>query len=233
MSDLSNFGAGVDQDAVNPEDDVNKYLSQWLRGDGRSVYWDREKSYGNGTFNVTTRRRPDLLITGKNRNYVVEVKRSEDSSNIHDGSVQAFGYWRDLVSGQASYSVRGKTVDIDAVLLASDKSPEGKLFHSWNKKDVLRSGRSDGAKKAVKYGQIPEIEHSTTETLIRVMHRFAKDYDDDAKVGIGGLLSSCLDGDGGHIDSAEPAALYYAPGNGSVDGKRVQNWDYIPFYLNK
>ena len=226
MTDLNDFGGGVDEDDANPEDDVNKMLSMWLRHADREVYWDRKRTYGNGTFSVSTRRRPDLVVVSKQRNYAIEVKRSEDSANVHDGAQQVYQYWQDIVDGTATYQVRGKEIKIDAVLLATDNSPEGHLFHNWKKKDVMRSGRSGGASKAADYGQIPEIEHATSETLIRMLHRFARAYDDTAQVGIGGLLSSALDGDDPHRENAYPAALYYAMGK-----ERVQNWEYIPFYL--
>lgn len=227
MVDLSDYGGGVDEDEPNPEDEVNTNLSQWLRGDGRRIYWDREKTYGNGTFSISTRRRPDLVIESKTQNYAVEVKDAEDSASVHDGAYQTFQYWKDIVEGNAEYQIRGKAIEIDAVLVATQFSPEGHLFHNWHKKDVMRSGRSEGAQKAVKYGQIPEIEHATTETLIRLLHRFGKGYDDSARVGIGGLLSSALDGDNPNPKSSHPAALHYALGK-----DRVQNWDYIPFYLD-
>lgn len=226
MTDLSDFGAGVDEDEPNPEDDVKQYLSEWLRGDDRTIYWEREKTYGNGTFSVSVRRRPDLVIESKTRNYAVEVKRAEDSANIHDGAHQVFQYWQDIVDGRATYTVRGNELDIDAVLLATNYSPEGHLFSTWGKKDVMRSERSEGAKRAVEYGQIPEIEYATSETLVRLLHRFAKGYDATAEVGVGALLSSALDADQPNIASATPAALYYTQGS-----DRVQNWEYIPFYL--
>jgi hypothetical protein len=225
MSQLSDFGGGVDEDEVNPEDEVKQYLSEWLRGDDRTIYWERDKTYGNGTFSVSTRRRPDLLIKSKVNNFAVEVKIGEDSSNVHDGCYQTYEYWRDIVEGRASYTVRGEEVTIDAVLLATRYSPEGHLFHSWENKDVMRTGRSDGAMRAVELGQIPEIEYGCTESAIRLMHRFARGYDDNAAVGIGGLLSSALDGDQPNITAADPAALYYALGT-----DHVQNWEYIPFY---
>lgn len=228
MTDLSDFGAGVDADTPNPEDEVKKHLTEWLRGNDRTIYWERDRTYGNGTFTVSTRARPDLLIEGKSRTYAVEVKIGDDSGNIHDGAYQTFRYWKDIVDGKATYSVRGNTVDIDAVLLASRYSPKGHLFHTWENKDVMRSGRSEGAKRAVKYGQIPEIEYGTSETLVRLLHRFAKGYDETATVGIGGLLSSALDSDEPNVSSASPAALFFAMGC-----DRVQNWEYIPWYLNE
>lgn len=231
MTDLNDFGGGIDDDDPNPEDDVNKALSMWLRHDDREVYWDRDRTYGHGTFSVSTRRRPDLVVVSKKRNYAIEVKRSWDSSNVHDGAQQVYQYWQDVVDGTATYQVRGKKIGIDAVLLATDKSVEGHLFHNWAKKDVRRSQRSDGAQRAAEYGFIPEIEHAASETLNRVLHRFSKLHDDDAMVGIGSLLSSALDGDNPHPDSAAPAALTYTHGNSTIDGEHVENWEYIPFYL--
>jgi hypothetical protein len=232
MTDLTDYGGGVERDDPNPEDDINRYLSSWLRGDDRRVYWDRNKSYGNGTFSVSTRRRPDLVIQSKKRNYAVEVKDAEDSANVHDGTAQVFDYWRDLTDGEAQYSVNGQSIEIHAVLLATQHAPEGRLFHNWNNKDPLRSGRSEGAQKAAQFGQIPDIEHSTSESVIRILHRFAKQYDADSDIGIGGLLSSALDGDHGHHDTADPATLFYAPGWSTADGKLVQNWEHIPWYLD-
>ena len=226
MTDLSDFGAGVEEDVPNPEDDVKKYLSEWLRGNERRIYWEKEKTYGNGTFSVSTRRRPDLVIESKTRNYAVEVKVAEDSGNVHDGAHQTYQYWKDIVDGRATYSVRGNEIEIDAVLLATRYSPEGHLFHTWENKDAMRTGRSEGAKKAVEFNQIPAIEYSASETLIRMLHRFARGYNDEAEVGIGGLLSSALDDDQPNIASASPAALFY-----SLGSDRVQNWEYIPFYL--
>lgn len=232
MTDLSDFGAGVDEDQPNPEDEINQYLSNWLRHDDRRVFWDRKRTYGNGTFSVSTRRRPDIVIDSADKTYAVEVKRSEDSSNIHDGAMQVFRYWKDLVNNEATYEIRGKEVEIDAVLLASDKSVEGHIFHNWAKKDVRRSQRSEGSQRAANYGFIPEIEHATTETLNRLLHRFTKEYDDEATIGVGTLLSSALDGDKAHIETATPAALTYTHGNSSIDGEHVENWHYIPFYLD-
>lgn len=226
MTDLSDFGGGVSADEANEEDEVKQYLSEWLRGDGRTIYWEREKTYGNGTFSVSTRRRPDLVIESKTRNYAVEVKVAEDSSTVHDGAYQTFKYWKDIVDGRSTYTVRGREIDIDAVLLATRYSPEGHLFHTWENKDVMRTGRSEGAERAAEFGQIPQIEYGASETLIRLLHRFARGYNADAEVGIGGLLSSALDDDQPNIASAHPAALFYALGK-----KRVQNWEYMPFYL--
>lgn len=226
MTDLGDFGGGVDKQDPNPEDEVKQLLSEWLRGEGRTIYWEHDKTYGNGTFSVTSRRKPDLVIKGKTRNYAVEVKIGNDSGNIHDGAYQTFEYWKEIVDGDVEYSADSESIDIDAVLLGTQYSPEGHLFHSQRQKDVRRHGRSESAQKGVKFGKIPQYEHATSETLIRLLHRFARGYDDEAEVGIGGLLSSALDNDEPTIDSADPAALFYTQG-----ASHVQKWEYIPFYL--
>lgn len=226
MTNLSDFGGGVQEDDPNPEDNIKTQLSKWLRGDDRTIYWEQDKTYGNRTFSVSTRRCPDLVIESKTKNYAVEVKIGDHSSDVHDGGYQTYQYWKDIVEEDAVYSIREQAIEIDAVLIATQFSPEGHLFDTENNRDSMRSGRSKGSKRAVKFGQIPEIEYNASETLIRMLHRFAKGDNPGASVGIGGLLSSALDDDQPNISSADPAALFYAPG-----GDQVQNWEYIPFYL--
>lgn len=226
MADLTDFGGGVDRDRQNSEDELMEQMSRWLRHPDLRVLWDRDRSYGNGTFSVTTSRRPDLLIKGKSNNYIVEVKDSYSSGTVHDGAVQLFDYWKDLVVGEAEYRVDGECVDVDAALLATDMSQNGHLLHDWRGRDPPRNGVSDGRQKAIDFGQLPESEHVATQTLLRMLHRFARRHDDDAVVGIGGLLSSALDGENKPKDQTTPAALFFAPGR----GHRCQNWDYIPFY---
>lgn len=227
MTNLSDFDAGVPEDDPNPEDNVKTYLSEWLRGDNRTIYWERDKTYGNGTFEITTHRRLDLVIASTENNYAVEVKRGQNGSRIYDGAMQALTYWRDLVEGRATYTIRGEDIEIDAVLLATAFSPEGHLFDTATKKDVMRSERSEGGQRAAEAGHIPTIEYNASETLIRMVHRYAKEAAPNATVGIGGLLSSALDGDQPNISSADPAALFYTSG-----GEYVQQWQYIPFYLD-
>jgi len=229
---LRDFGGGYDPDTANPEDDCNKLLSQWLaRQESASVHWDRKKSYGHGTFSTNTSRTPDLVVTADGGNFAMEVKRARQSSKVYDGAIQAYQYWKDIEDGQAEYSVDGETVDIEAVLLATRHSPEGHLFHDKQNKDVKRTGRGKNSQDALERDLMPEVEHASSETLIRVLHRFARRYyrendEVEAKTGIGGLYSSVLDGDESGISSATPAAYHIAPGRGN----KATNWDYIPWY---
>lgn len=95
------------------------------------------------------------MIDAKSQTYAVEVKRAEDSGKVHDGVIQTYNYWRDLVDGNAEYTARGKGLDIDAVLLATEHAPKGRLFHDWQKK--IQNG-ADG-----------RTEHR--ERLTRVIYR--------------------------------------------------------------
>jgi len=150
-TDLSNFGGGVDNTkADDPEDKDNLSLSKWLTSPSVSVYWDREKPYGFNTFSVTTQKRPDIIIDAKVNTFAVEVKDYEKTGCVINGAEQAEGYWRDIESGKAEYSI---------------------------------------------------------------------------STGIGVLYSSVLDSEDPNAHSV-PAAYYIVPGN----GKRSNNWDYIPFY---
>lgn len=230
MSDLNSFGGGVDHDP-GEEDKVRLELSRWFKNSGADVYWDRDHSYGWGTFDPGTAARPDLIVMAENKNYALEVKPGGDSSKIHDALPQLVNYWVDVVDGKANYTVAGKRVEIDAFLLATDNSPMGRLYQSEGESDVLRSDFSEGRMRAVSVGQLPQKEFNATERIVRALWRFSKDRRPTAALGIGALLSSRLDGDSPGAEDSHPAALYKSHG-GQPNGnnKRHQWWEYIPFY---
>jgi len=135
-----------------------------------------------------------------------------------------------LTQGKEGYSVDGKSITVDAVLLATDYSKEGKLFHGRQNKDPLRTGRSEEAAKMANSNQIPKLEHGASETALRVLWKFVKNHDSESDVGIGALLSSVLDtpeqiGDA-DLEEYVPAALYYTPGE-----ELVHSWNYLPFFF--
>jgi len=233
MSDLSDFGGGVEH---NPEkeDQIRLDLSKWIRNAGADVYWAEDHDYGWGTFSVTTRRRPDLVIDGEQRTYAVEIKPAEDSATIHDGFMQLVRYWKDLVNNDVVYKIGGKRTDIDAVIIGTDMAPSGSLYEQTQTGDVLGEGRTDeGQIRAVEVGQIPEREFNATERAIRVSWRLSKEQHPDATTGIGVLLSSRLDGDEPGTNTATPAALFKSHAGQQPKGwssPRYQWWEYIPFY---
>jgi len=227
---LNDFGGGYDPDTANPEDEANQTLSQWLaRQSNTRVYWDRDRSYGHGTFSVTTHpHRPDLVVTSDGGNYAVEVKQGTETSAIYDAAEQAMGYWSEIVQGNAEYSVNNETIDIDAVVIATDRSPEGHIFANNRNLDPRRSGR--GSESDVAGKQYPQVEHAASQAYVRVMYRWARSEVDDTDTtpdtGIGALYSSALDGRGSGVHDTVPAAFYLIPEN----GRYTQNWSYIPYW---
>lgn len=231
MTDLSDFGGGVDKSNLSDRDRKIEDLADWLRGDDTEVYSHSALPFANGTFDTSTRSQPDLLVLSQTNNYVLKYAQAdEDSQSVHDTALRVYNYWKDLVRGDEEYSVNKQTIDIDAVLIATSYSRRGHLFTDKNNKDPLRSGRSKGAQEAASNNYLPDTECVSSETLLRIIWRFASESTEDADTGIGGLLSSNLDKDPDDADISNfedsiPAALYYIPGRDPA-----QRWDYIPFY---
>lgn len=230
MTDLSDFGGGVDHNP-GPEDEVRLMLSKWLRSGNVDIYWDRDHSYGWGTFDPGQRARPDLIVDGPVKTYAIEVKSGEESSEIHDALPQLVNYWQQVVNDETEYKVNGKPIEIDAFLLATKHSPHGRLYDGQGESDVIRTGVSEGRQKAVSAGQLPKREFNASERIIRAVWRFSKDREPDAQLGIGALLSSRLDGDDPGAADSDPAALYKShAGQQNGESKRHQWWEYVPVF---
>lgn len=231
MSSLSDFGGGIEyEDPDDPEDRDNLYLSQWLSAPGVRVYWDREKSYGFGTFTTGMSRTPDLVVDSKANTFALEVKPADEGGKVTDGAEQAERYWRDIESGEAEYKLNGEPAEVDAVLLATRASPDGHLYENTRGRDPRRPSRSRGGSDVVEYGHLPTVEHAASGPVTRVMHRFARRWyknsdKDSTDCAIGALYSSALDGDPRGTESV-PAAYHIRPGN----GRKSQSWEYIPFH---
>jgi hypothetical protein len=231
MTDLSDYGAGVDfKDPDDPEDRDNLYLSRWLAGPRVDVYWDRNKSYGFGTFTTGIDYTPDLVADAKENTFAIETKPADDSGSVLDGAAQAERYWRDIESGRANYELNGEQTEIDAVVLATRASPDGHLFENRRGKDPRRPSRSRGGSDVSEYGHLPSVEHSASEAVVRMMHRFARRWyrnseKDSTDTGVGALYSSSLDGKRDGLD-AVPCVFHLSPGNGN----KTHAWEYLPFY---
>jgi len=227
---LEEFGAGVEIDEPEKEDQDNIELSRWLAGPDVDIYWDRRKSYGFGTFTTDLRSTPDLVIDGQNWTYAVEVKPPDKSNKVHEGIHQAKRYWKEIVSGEATYHLDGEEAEVDAVLTATRNSPSGHLFNDVRGKDPRRSGRSRGGSDVVECGHMPQVEHSGTECATRQAYRdvrrwFKQSDIDDCDTGFGYLASLCLDGEAAGLSST-PAAFYITP----ESGRKSHNWLSIPWH---
>jgi hypothetical protein len=231
MSSLSDFGGGYEPDSPNPEDETNKKLSQWLAQQEKTqIYWDRKKSYGHGTFSVSTTTTPDLVVTSAANNYAVEVKREEQTGEIYKSLPQLVGYWKAVETSDAIYRVNGNRIEIDAVILATGGSPKGHIFSNQNGLDPRRTGRSSGDNDS-RGENYPTVEHAGSQSFMRAFYQWAKAennrLDVNSTVGIGSLYSSALEGDSPGVKSSIPAAFHLVPGGDQVT---TQNWDFIPYY---
>ncbi|WP_049986789.1 hypothetical protein [Halobellus rufus] len=231
MTDLSDFGGGIDRSELGKTDQFHASLSDWIRSDTVSVYSRKQKSYTDGTFKNDRGFKPNLLIEGPSYTYVLKTQIADDGSDVYEEIYTVFKYWRALTQGKESYSVDGQPITVDAVLLATDFSRAGKLFHDRQNKDPLRTGRSEEATKTADSNQIPKLEHAASETALRVLWKFVKYHTSESDIGIGALLSSVLDDDPEQMEDAaleeySPAALYYTPSE-----EHVHSWNYLPFFL--
>jgi len=229
MTDLSDFGEGIDRNALSSRDKQKQKLCTWIQQYENKVYTRNKKPYSNGVFSIESSYRPELLVKSRQNNYLIKFVSSQDSSNILDGLFDTFKYWKEMAVEETKIKVRNRTISIDAVLIVSDRSIQGHLFHKQGNNDPRLSQRSEGAKIAADQNQIPEFEHTGTEKVLRLLWRFAEEKVPETTVGIGAMLSSANDTEDPASEPEEyaPAALYKTPGQ-----QYAQHWEYIPFYLS-
>jgi len=78
MTDLSEFGGGIDRSELDEADQFHASLSDWIRSDAVSVYSREQKSYTNGTFENDRSFKPQFLIEGPSYTYVVRTQLADD-----------------------------------------------------------------------------------------------------------------------------------------------------------
>lgn len=195
--DLSKW---TDQNVLEGEKQTYRDLSRWIaRHTDATVYWNETNDLGYDTFRTTSQRIPDLLTQGS-ETFVYEVKDADGTATedggsnlVNDGVMQIIEYWTAYVDGDVEYLVDSEPVEIDGFVLATNKSPFGRLYMRGENSDVLRTGDGEGRQKAVQYNQVPNNEFNATERAVRLMWRFAEHQRADTDVSIGALLSTRLD----------------------------------------
>jgi hypothetical protein len=247
MPDLGDFGGGAPE--PGPEDQVKIDLSRWFENHGARVFWEKRPSFGYSTFSTQTAERPDLLVVGDRRAFAVEVKRGHDSAGVHDGAAQTLRYWKryNLDGVDEFYRADGSQVSVDAFILATQFSPDGKLFYRYGRRDVVRQRSIE---ERLEYFDppihfLPDYEYGTTETVTRMLWRMAtqsreqRPGSEESPAGIGTLLSSRLDGDQPTRPDTddvppfkrnpmpEPRALFKSFGEDSAGGTQCQNWRWV------
>lgn len=181
-------------DKIGDEQDVKFSLSLWLEYHGVDVYWERENDRGYPTFTVSGvgGESPDLLVDSEASTVAVEVKNNQSSSSVYDAHTQTVRYWRSIPD--AEYTVGGDVLTPDGVVVATQSSPEGRLFTHPPDRAIEEPG--EGREMVIKRGILPAVEFCMTEQFTRLLLRHAKRHTGRWESGdyIGALLSANLDG---------------------------------------
>jgi len=236
MAKLTKWGGGRQEEELPRRERMIRKLSYWLESTNDiEVYTPKKKGYAHGTFSSNSKHQPDLIASDKSKHYLIKYTGAENSRDVHDTAIRVKNYWQSIATGADTYSVNGAEVEIEAVLIATNYSPLGRLFSNKQNNDPLRTGRSDGAEDAAAKGFLPKTEHTCSESLIRMVWRFAEENIPEGSCGIGALYSSRLDErnpetgitevSDKHTTKYTPAACYKIPGT-----SKSQRWMYLPNY---
>jgi len=195
--------ASNDPEDTGPEADVKHYLTEWLTGVGRSVYWDMENPWGHPTFRtVGSTERPDLIVPNapigyesSPRTLALEVKAG-GGSEMFSAMRQTVRYWKRAVRGESEFEIGGRISKPTVFAVATAESPNGRLIDP----DYRRTEWGNSA-YARSRGWRPESEYIATAAAFNTASCWVSEYADEHPeetdgVGFGMLLSSCLDEEG-------------------------------------
>jgi len=112
MTDLSEFGGGIDRSELDEADQFHASLSDWIRSDAVSVYSREQKSYTNGTFENDRSFKPQFLIEGPSYTYVVRTQLADDGSDIYKAIYTVFNYWRALTKAKRAIRSMGNLLPL-------------------------------------------------------------------------------------------------------------------------
>jgi len=244
MSDLSDFCGGAPD--PGPEDEVKINLSRWFENEGAEVFWEKRPSYGYQTFSTLTAERPDLLVVGDRHTFAIEVKIPDGAGRAIDGAEQTYRYWRRFCVEDVDeqYCAAGDTHTPDAFLLATQFAPDGRLLSRYDTQSSVRQlpiyddKRMEWADPPIHF--LPDWEFGVAESVTRMLWRLATSRNDelekDIGVGVGTMLSTCLDGPQPDVPDEtecapfnrdympEPRALYKTFDDDHGGGVACQNW---------
>ena len=159
---------------MKPEEEAEIILWDWLKTKSefvKEVYFNRINIINAPVF--TTRgvnKKPDFLIK-IDRGYgiefiAVEVKPTTSSRNIHD-SGKILNYYKNYIKEKTKYFINEEQIEINHFVVASNKSPEGKLFER-DEEIICNGNSSDDHRKFVSlWNLFPEFEYQRTSDFIR------------------------------------------------------------------
>lgn len=200
---------------TGPEDQAKLALSRWFNEYDANIYWEKEPSYGYGRFASTDAAdKPDLLVETPDSDWptvALEVKIGNDGSAIYDAAVQLPRYWKSYELGEDEYRVAGELIEPEVFAIATGNAPLGRLYDDAVTKDRLKTAAdySEGKRQAVRMGEVPDNENTSSETTTRIIWRIAKEAGiDNPSAGIGSLYSSALVDYQYGPEDADPALCY-------------------------
>lgn len=203
---------------LEPEDQAKLVLSRWFDRYDADVYWENEPSYGYERFVSTDAAdKSNLLIEIPGADWptvALEVKVGNNGSTIYDAAVQLPRYWERHELGRDEYRVHGELIEPEVFAVATGNSPLGRLYNDAVTKDRLKTAAdySQGKRRAVRIGEVPDNENASSETTTRIIWRIAKgSIIDNPSAGIGSLYSTALVDYQFGPDVAGPALCYWAP----------------------
>jgi len=190
---------------MKEEEQIVVDLSIWLDRAGFDVYWNKKNPLFHHFRVKGDQKKPDLLIRRRNHptwyNSVIEVKPG-NGGKIRSGA-KILDYWRLSVTDKTQYFVNEQEVCPKYFLVATQFSPDGKLFESDTSLKPLLRGSSRAI--AIDYGVIPPNEYTQTSNYVRQLWATWRDvYKRVPGTAVGVLLSDILNRDG----IGNPAFMY-------------------------
>jgi len=201
-ADLTEFQDSTDDEKPSDKAKTTGKLRKWLERHGSDVQ-------------KAPRSNAEILVDDEKKRYLVVVQTAASPSKVREAVARTHSVWEEVT--------RNDEKDIDAVLVATENSPEGRLFND-DTKEIRRDDWDGWRSRAANRNHLPESECVATDCTVRQLWAFAKQYTPEAETGVGALLSSGLDGD----SPPKPRALYKT--NSNYNGGFPHNWCALPIY---
>ena len=160
---------------MKPEERSEIILWDWLKvnsnGIIKEIYFNRINQIGCKTFTTSgINKKPDFIISfdrGFGIEYIaIEIKSIESSRNIHN-SGKILMYYENYILNKTKYFVDGKEIKINHFAIATENSPNGKLFKDDKVLITNTTSSDEWREKNSKLKLIPEFEYQRTSDFLR------------------------------------------------------------------
>lgn len=139
-------------------------LSNWLEKYNWKIWYNQKNRDNRPIFHANTNSKPDMLISKKGTNILIEVKPGDKHQDILDGYQQTINYAGEYHIGRAIYKTEEESnLKIDAFVLATNYSISGFLYNdeesqSWMDNSYLKK-------------ELNLVEKPITHSITRLMWR--------------------------------------------------------------